>query len=1165
MKKLVNFIVEKRILMLILFNIFAVVSIFLSSKVNINYDISKYLPNDSEVRQGLNIMENEFEETSSSFNLMFKGLKNEQKSEILNELTSIENVKEIAYDETSDFNKDDYTLYIITVNRGVDDKEASKTYKEIINKYKEYNIKTSGDLDSRNKDVLPIYILAAAVICGTIILIIMSDSVMEVFLFLFTILIAVLLNKGTNIIFNNVSNITDSISAILQLALSMDYSIILMNRYRQEQVKNKSKVDAMKDALNKSVNSITSSSITTVVGLLALIFMSFTIGKDLGFVLAKGVICSLISTFFVLPGLILIFDKWIEKTKKKTFSIKFDKLGNLSYKFRYVFLVLFIVLFVGSYFLKGNLGIYYIDNSNDEVALIFPKSNEFAIIYNNKDEEIVRNYVKELEKNESIDSVVSYGNTINDPLPYSLMNKKLKDLGVDTNIEDYLIRLIYYKKNTDETNEMSFNDLILFINNIVYNNQDIEISQEQKDSVSKLSYFINKDSINKLRNINDLSKILSLDKNTLKDLIIYYNSINLNTKISIQNFIKFMKENIINNSNYNVSIDTKQNIEMLYNLMNKLDIKMSSEEISNLFNISKSEVDKVLIYYESNQEIKTKLTINKFSNIVLLNYDMYKEYFDEKLLDNVKTLNKFSDKEFINKKLDSKTLSSIFAIEEIKIQEIFTTLGLDSLSPVEFVNILLTNNIITDDEILNNLKLINGIMQSSNNGVLYTYEELSEFINIDKSNIKLIYATLEYLKNQTTITPRNFVDIIISNNLINNAKIKQLSLIITNLDNKYTSSELSSLLNIDKEQASLIYGLYAYNNGNSNISINKLINFMCKNVINNKNYSSKINSESKQKITGISEVINSSLNDKKHTSKEMLNILEKIDKNIDRNAIEIIYLYYGSNYEYNNDWVMTIEQLIDYLNDDVITDSRFDSYIKDNIKDDIVSSKDKVKEAKELLKGINYSRIIITSKLDIEGKEIENLVIKMKEDLKDTENYIIGDSPMSVEMNNSFNKELELITILTMIFIFVVVAITFKSIIIPIILVLIIQCAVYTTMGILSLFGGNVYFISLLIVQAVLMGATIDYAIVYTTYYLEHKNNFDIKQAIKESYNKSMHTIITSSLILTICTLVVAIFTSAAASRICETISEGTICATILIIFVLPGTLAALNKLIKKK
>ena len=122
------------------------------------------------------------------------------------------------------------------------------------------------------------------------------------------------------------------------------------------------------------------------------------------------------------------------------------------------------------------------------------------------------------------------------------MNNKINDLGVDTNIEDYLVKLVYYKKNTDETNTISFNELMSFINDVVYNNQDIEISEEQKDEVSKLSYFTNKDSVNKRRKISDLSNILGINKSTIKDLIIYYNSINLDTKINVQNFIDFMMD-----------------------------------------------------------------------------------------------------------------------------------------------------------------------------------------------------------------------------------------------------------------------------------------------------------------------------------------------------------------------------------------------------------------------------------------------------------------------------------------------------------------------------------------------------------------------------------------------------------------------------------------------
>ena len=151
-----------------------------------------------------------------------------------------------------------------------------------------------------------------------------------------------------------------------------------------------------------------------------------------------------------------------------------------------------------------------------------------------------------------------------------------------------------------------------------------------------------------------------------------------------------------------------------------------------------------------------------------------------------------------------------------------------------------------------------------------------------------------------------------------------------------------------------------------------------------------------------------------------------------------------------------------------------------------------------------------------------------------------------------------------MILIFIVVAITFKSIIIPLILTLIIQCAVYITMGILSILGGKVYFIALLIVQSILMGATIDYAILYTSYYLESRDSMKIKDAVINAYNKSIHTILTSSSILIIVTLIVGSLASAITSKICKTISQGTFCSIILILFILPAILASCDRFIYK-
>lgn len=168
---------------------------------------------------------------------------------------------------------------------------------------------------------------------------------------------------------------------------------------------------------------------------------------------------------------------------------------------------------------------------------------------------------------------------------------------------------------------------------------------------------------------------------------------------------------------------------------------------------------------------------------------------------------------------------------------------------------------------------------------------------------------------------------------------------------------------------------------------------------------------------------------------------------------------------------------------------------------------------------------------------------------------------MTLEMSKTFNSELDFITILTILFIFVVVAFTFKDLLIPLRLVLIIHCAVYVTMTILSMTGSSVYFISLLIVQAILMGATIDYAIVYTTYYKESRETKNVKNSIINAYNKSIHTILSSS-ILIIVTLIVSLFADAIAVKICETISQGTFCSVILILLILPGVLATCDKVI---
>ena len=1284
MKKIANFIINKRHFILVLFIILTVISAIFSSKVKINHDITKYLPDTSETRIGMNIMEDEFAGTeTSTLNLMFDNLSNEEKSKIKDELELIEGVDSVDYDNTEEYNKDNHTLYVVTVDDKSDSQIAEKIYNQITEKYKDYTVYTSGDVSESNKTVLPIWIVILAIACALVILIIMCDSYVEPFLFLTAILMAVLLNKGTNMIFDNVSNITDSISAILQLALSMDYSIMLMNRYDQEKKVEKDKVQAMKNALYNAFQAISSSSVTTIVGLLALVFMSFKIGRDLGFVLAKGVLFSLICIFFVLPSLILMFDKWIEKTKKKSPNIKLDKLGKFSYKMRYVAVPLFLIVFITSFMLKGNLGIDYTDSQSDEISEVFSENNQMAIIYKNDQEEKISKYLKTLEDEEKVDEVLGYGNTINEKLTYDKLNDKLNDLGADVKVDDYLLKILYYDYyNPNQNNTLTFSEFVDFIENNAYNNEKMndKIDDEIKENITRLKQFITESAMNEKRTSDDIANILKIDKNKVDDLLIYYLSKNNNAKISLSEFINFMNKDVLTNQKYSAKInnDAKSKLNTLSKFTNKQAIqkKMTVNQMANLFGIDSNTMNDLYKYYILVNDINIEMSISEFSNFVLtdvLQNSDYSNSFDEKTVQNIKLLSTFSNIDIINKQMSIKELSGLFGIDETKVNEILllkyskeksdsklsitefinntieiknnsnyldgidisqlekvATLGIDdsvsnnrikytaeeiskilnmdtnqiyqlyslidystgntgnwTATPNEFVQLILGNsgnenirNSISEATI-GQLNLLATVMDSSINKRKYTYEDLSQVIGIDNNSAKNIYTLYVSNRNNTQLTPKEFVNFVLTHkndstlaNKISDSTIKDLSLLQSVINGvetnkKYNSNELSSLLDLNKDDSKLLYGLYTskYINTNPSISLKEFVNFLLNDVVTNSEYASNFDEEQISKLNTVNGIMNNSLNNTKYTSDEIFAIASKLTDNVEKNTIEVLYTYYGSNEQYNNDWQMTVEEFVRFLNEDILQDERFTDFIEDDMRNDIIEAKDKIADARELIIGDNYSRVVLNTKFEPETSETYEFVQKVKDMLGEDvgEFYVIGDSPMSYEMSKTFDDELNFMTIITMIFIFIVVVVTFKSIIIPVILVLTIQCAVYLTMGILSFTGENVYFISILIVQSILMGATIDYAILYTSYYLEHRKNEGIKEAVIDSYNKSIHTILTSSSILIIVTLIIANFASAITAKICKTISQGTLCSTILILVLLPAVLAFWDRFIVRK
>lgn len=1271
MRKVTDFIIEKRNYVLTIFIILSVVCLYLSTKVHINYDLTEYLPSTSETRIGMDIMKDEFPELdTSALNVMFKDLSTEDKNKIKDELENIEGVSSVTYDDSDKYNKDEYTLYEITVDGADDSKNAANVYKSVKDNYKDYEVYTSGEVATRNAPVLNIAVIALAIFCAMIILIIMCDSYVEPFLFLFVIGLAVFLNKGTNIIFSSVSNITTSICAILQMALSMDYSIMLMNRYTQEKEHTKNKEEAMKNALYHSFGSISSSSVTTIVGLLALVFMSFTIGRDLGIVLAKGVIFSLISIFLALPALILMFDSLIEKTQKKHFSMKLDWLGNFSFGIRRMAIFLFIIIFALSYFLKGNLQYEFTSNEQDDIARVFKENNQIALIYPSNEEDYVGAYCRSLEGTEKIDQILCYGNTINEPLKYDELKNKFSDLGQDVDIDDYVLKLIYFNYYNKQETTMTFNDLVTFIENKVYPNAELskEITPELRQNITKLKNFTSIDALNKKRTSREIASILGVSKDQVDQLFILYNATNPNTKITLPELANFINNYVLKNDTYKAYISEDQKALLKeakpFLSKNNITMKKNSSEIANMFELSKDDVDKLFMYYESLQDINEKLTINEFVNFTLDKVYTNPEYqalFTDNTVASLKLLKVLSNKEIINTKMDIdglakifdlskddinsildlknvtingytpaeikelltkykdiieektgldvdkllakleealknaeitdeevvtlKKIASIFGIPEEKIDEVIGLIKNKEiyLTPYEFVNLILENkdnailSKILDEKTIETLNLAKNIMESTNNGTKYNYSDMAKLIGTDDTMVKQIYTLYHIMNTNTMITPMEFAkfllnhqnDEVLQGSLDNNS-LSKLTLVNTVMDSvynntKYSYYDMANLINASKDDLKLLYSLYEVQNGKKvTLSLDTFVNYLLDNVVNDSKYAPMFTDDMKSQLNTVRAIMESVKKNTKFNLTEMLALINPLADNIDKNTMDLLFIYYGSVNHYNEDWTLTVEEFVRYINDDILTDSRFDDFIDNEMRAKVSDAKTTIGDAKELLVGKDYNRAIFNTTLEAEGEETYNFISAVKDHMNGKNAYVIGDSPMALEMSKSFDGEMNLITVLTMIFIFVVVAFTFKSILIPIILVFLIQCAVYITMDTLTFAGGSVYFIALLIVQSILMGATIDYAILYTSYYLESRRTMDIKEALINSYNKSIHTILTSASILIIVTLIVGKFASHIAAMICKTISIGTLCSMLLMLIILPSMLACADKLIIK-
>ena len=567
MKRLTGFIVNKRNIIFSAMLILTAVCAFLIPKVSVNSDMTKYLPDDSSMKQGISLMEKEFPTAGEAYTIrvMFKRLDSEKKTEFKDALAAVENVDSVTYDkDSSDYNSGEYTLYILNTRYGYDTEEETAVEKQVTERFSGYEVTVKNDDTSAPDIPLSVYLAAFGIIL--VVLLVSCGSYFEPVLFLITIGIAVVLNLGTNFFIGEISDVSFGIAAVLQLALSMDYSIILMNRYRQELKKTDDRKEAMANALRAALGSITGSAVTTIVGLLVLVFMSFKIGADIGIVLAKGVAFSMLCVFTVLPALILLSHKPIEKTEKKKRTEKARKnglsavLGGFSYRFRSVIAILFVVLFIATGYLQSGTKTVYTLSEKDTIADIFPKANTFVLLYDNTDEDNIADIVSALEEKDGVKTVVSYPTTIGKQCTVKEMSNMLTEMSGDLQVDEKLLNLVYYHYHTDgKTEPMTLSAFIGFLSDTAATDPMFSdyIDQASAEQLARLKPLTEKRTLTVPMTPAALAQTLGMDAEQVIQLFMlrYGTEYTPDKTMSPYEFVSFLTDNVLPKPEYAVMFD----------------------------------------------------------------------------------------------------------------------------------------------------------------------------------------------------------------------------------------------------------------------------------------------------------------------------------------------------------------------------------------------------------------------------------------------------------------------------------------------------------------------------------------------------------------------------------------------------------------------------------
>ncbi len=478
-------VVKYRIPILILTLVLLIPAVIGIIKTRVNYDMLTYLPSDMETVIGQKELLRDFDKGAFTF-LIFEDMPNKDVAKMKEKVEQVDHVATVLwYDSLADlsipmellpdsfyreFNTDHSTMMAVFFDSGTSDNvtiEAVKEIRGICGKQCFVSGMTALVVDLKNlcEQEEPVYV-ALAVLLASVVMVALLDGWLVPFVFLATIGAMILLNLGTNVLFGEISYITKALSAVLQLAVTMDYSIFLWHSYNEQRDKYTDRCEAMAYAVKETLTSVIGSSVTTIAGFIALCFMSFTLGRDLGIVMAKGVLLGVLGCVTVLPALILVLDKPLQKTKHRSIIPNMGTVAKGIVKMFPVFLILFALLAVPAY--------YGYDKANDEVyydiGLCLPEDMNYVISNTKLQEDFnigathmilidsklpsksVKSMISEMEAVDGIKYVLSLESLLGSRIPEEMLPDSIRSIAKSDRWELILINS-EYRAASDDVNQ----------------------------------------------------------------------------------------------------------------------------------------------------------------------------------------------------------------------------------------------------------------------------------------------------------------------------------------------------------------------------------------------------------------------------------------------------------------------------------------------------------------------------------------------------------------------------------------------------------------------------------------------------------------------------------------------------------------------------------------